>query len=131
MDGEITAPDHFDRAEAAWWLGSIDESLSAFEDAYQGFMAAGHLSRAAVAAFFDAPYESARTRVLLALACAGLTPRQLDVVRLVAKGMADRDVAVEPVVSEKTVARHLANICTRLGISSRSAATYAYEHGLT
>ncbi len=51
--------------------------------------------------------------------------------RLVATGMTNRAIAAELVISEKTVARHVANIFTKLGVSSRSAATaYAYEHGL-
>ncbi|MFZ2173109.1 MAG: LuxR C-terminal-related transcriptional regulator [Rhodococcus sp. (in: high G+C Gram-positive bacteria)] len=58
-----------------------------------------------------------------------LTPRELDVLRLVAAGKSNRVVADELVLSEKTVARHLSNIFLKLGISSRSAATaYAYEH---
>ena len=61
----------------------------------------------------------------------GLTPRELEVLRLVAAGNTNRAIAEQLVLSEKTVARHVANIFTRLGISSRSAATaYAYEHGL-
>ena len=45
--------------------------------------------------------------------------------------MTNRAIAAELVISEKTVARHVANIFTKLGVSSRSAATaYAYEHGL-
>uniref|UniRef100_UPI0039EE111F response regulator transcription factor n=1 Tax=Sinomonas sp. G460-2 TaxID=3393464 RepID=UPI0039EE111F len=60
-----------------------------------------------------------------------LTSRELDVVRLVAKGLTNRAVAQELVLSEKTVARHLANIYAKLGIASRAAATaYAYDHGL-
>ena len=60
-----------------------------------------------------------------------LSARELCVLRLVATGMTNRAVAAELVISEKTVARHLANIFTKLGVSSRSAATaYAYEHGL-
>jgi DNA-binding CsgD family transcriptional regulator len=60
-----------------------------------------------------------------------LTPREVDVVRLVAKGLTNRAVAEELVLSEKTVARHLANIYTKLGIASRTAATaYAYDNGL-
>jgi DNA-binding NarL/FixJ family response regulator len=61
----------------------------------------------------------------------GLTAREIEVIRLVATGRSNRAVAQELVLSEKTVARHLANIYTKLDISSRSAATaYAYDHGL-
>jgi DNA-binding NarL/FixJ family response regulator len=60
-----------------------------------------------------------------------LSPRELEVLGLVATGRTNRAIAAELVVSEKTVARHVANIFTKLGVSSRSAATaYAYEHGL-
>jgi DNA-binding CsgD family transcriptional regulator len=61
----------------------------------------------------------------------GLTPREVEVLRLVASGKTNRAIAGELVLSEKTVARHLSNIFTKLGISSRASATaYAYEHGL-
>ena len=51
--------------------------------------------------------------------------------RLVATGMTNRAVAAELFLSEKTVARHVSNVFTKLGVSSRAAATaYAYEHGL-
>jgi ATP/maltotriose-dependent transcriptional regulator MalT len=61
----------------------------------------------------------------------GLTVRETEVLRLVATGRTNRAIATELVLSEKTVARHLSNIFTKLGISSRSAATaYAYEHHL-
>ncbi len=60
-----------------------------------------------------------------------LTPREVDVVRLVARGLSNRAVADELVLSEKTVARHLANVYAKLGLSSRAAATaYAYDQGL-
>jgi DNA-binding CsgD family transcriptional regulator len=120
----------------------------------------------------DAPYEAARVRVLMGLACrqlgdpdsaemefdaarlvfeqlgalpdanrvralsraagAGpLTGREVQVLRLVATGMTNRAVAAELFLSEKTVARHVSNIFTKLGVSSRAAATaYAYENGL-
>jgi DNA-binding NarL/FixJ family response regulator len=62
---------------------------------------------------------------------AGLTPRELQVLGLVASGLSNREVAAALVVSEKTVARHLANLYVKIGVSSRAAATaYAYEHGL-
>ncbi len=52
--------------------------------------------------------------------------------QLVAAGKTNRQIADDLVISEKTVARHLANIFTKINVSSRSAATgYAYEHGLT
>lgn len=61
----------------------------------------------------------------------GLTARELEVVRLVAAGKTNRAIAADLFLSEKTVARHISNIFTKLGLSSRSAATaYAYEHHL-
>lgn len=61
----------------------------------------------------------------------GLSVRELQVLTLVATGMSNRAVAAELVISDKTVARHVANIFTKLGVTSRSAATaFAYEHGL-
>jgi DNA-binding CsgD family transcriptional regulator len=61
----------------------------------------------------------------------GLTQREAEVLRLVAAGKTNRMIANELVISEKTVARHMSNIFTKLELSSRSAATaYAYEHDL-
>ncbi len=61
----------------------------------------------------------------------GLTQREAQVLRLVAAGKSNRAIATELILSEKTVARHVSNIFTKLGLSSRSAATaYAYEHAL-
>lgn len=61
----------------------------------------------------------------------GLSPRELEVLGLVAKGMTNKQIAAELVISEKTVARHLSNIFTKLGVSSRSAATaWAFQHDL-
>ncbi|HEY6749534.1 MAG TPA: LuxR C-terminal-related transcriptional regulator [Mycobacteriales bacterium] len=62
---------------------------------------------------------------------AGLTGREIEVLRLVAAGATNRAIAAGLFLSEKTVARHVANIYAKLGISSRAAATaYAYEHQL-
>jgi DNA-binding CsgD family transcriptional regulator len=123
----------------------------------------------------EAPYEAARVRVLLGLACrevgdqegaemeldaarwvfqqlgavpdlarvealsrkaapkaaGGLTAREVQLLRLVAAGKTNRAIAAELVLSERTVDRHVSNIFTKLGVSSRAAATaYAYEHQL-
>jgi len=62
---------------------------------------------------------------------APLTPREVQVLRLLATGATNRAIANELVISEKTVARHVSNIFAKLDISSRSAATaYAYDHGI-
>jgi DNA-binding CsgD family transcriptional regulator len=123
----------------------------------------------------EIPYEAARARVVVALACSGLddrdtasfeldaaraifarlgalpdiaridaltgsadraavhglTPRELEVLRLVASGKSNREVAAELVISERTVARHVQNIFAKLRVSSRTAASvFASEHDL-
>lgn len=61
----------------------------------------------------------------------GLTAREAEVLGFVARGMSNRQVAQTLVLSEKTVARHLANLYTKLGVASRTAAAaYAHDHGL-
>ncbi|PWC05249.1 helix-turn-helix transcriptional regulator [Agromyces badenianii] len=65
-------------------------------------------------------------------ASAGLTRRELEVLRLVASGRSNRQIAGELFLSERTVARHVSNILGKLGLGSRTAATaFAFEHGLT
>lgn len=121
----------------------------------------------------DAPYQVARVREMIGLACralddegsaqlefdaarlvfdelgavpdlarvsalaqtrafaGGLTMRQLEVLELIASGKSNRAIASHLFISEKTVARHISNIFTKLGLSSRAEATaYAYKHGL-
>jgi DNA-binding CsgD family transcriptional regulator len=123
----------------------------------------------------EAPYEAARARVLIALACRalgdedtaalelqsardcfeqlaaapdvaridtlvqrapshgahGLSARELEVLRLVAAGKTNRDIARALVISEHTVARHIQNIFAKLHLSSRTAASaFAFEHEL-
>lgn len=56
---------------------------------------------------------------------AALTTRERDVLALVAKGRSNREIATDLVVSEHTVHRHLANIYTKLGVTSRAAAVAA------
>ena len=122
----------------------------------------------------EAPYELARTRELVGLACRalddedaaaleldaaraafehlrarpdlervlahlapvprsshGLTARELEVLRLVASGRSNKQIAAELVISEHTVARHVQNIFAKLDVSSRTAAaSFAFEHQL-
>ncbi|MBV9172395.1 MAG: response regulator transcription factor [Chloroflexi bacterium] len=60
-----------------------------------------------------------------------LTPREREVLMLIARQYTNRDVAQELVLSIRTVERHVANIYAKLGVSSRRLATaYARQHGL-
>ena len=62
---------------------------------------------------------------------AGLTAREGEVLRLVARGPSNTEIAAALVISEKTVARHLSNIFTKLDVGSRTAAAaYAFENRL-
>jgi DNA-binding CsgD family transcriptional regulator len=61
----------------------------------------------------------------------GLTDRELEVLRLIAAGNSNREIAATLVISEHTVARHVQNIFAKLGVSSRTAAgAFAFEHHL-
>ena len=61
-----------------------------------------------------------------------LTARELQVLRLIAAGHTNRAIGGRLDISEKTVARHVSNIFTKLGVNTRAAATaYAYQHGLS
>ena len=63
---------------------------------------------------------------------AGLTAREVEVLRLVAMGLTNAQVAEQLVISTRTVNVHVQSIYNKLGIASRSAATrYALEHHLT
>jgi DNA-binding CsgD family transcriptional regulator len=61
----------------------------------------------------------------------GLSPREVEVLRLVAAGKTNHAIATELFLSDKTVERHVSNILTKLGVSSRTAAAaYAFERGI-
>jgi DNA-binding NarL/FixJ family response regulator len=62
---------------------------------------------------------------------AGLTDREVEVLRLVARGSSNPEIAATLVLSEKTVARHLSNIFSKLDVGSRTAAAaFAFDNGL-
>jgi DNA-binding NarL/FixJ family response regulator len=98
----------------------------------------------AAAASFDAAVEilerlgaeavGARARVERATTVplpSGLTGREAEVLRLVASGRTNKQIAAELRLSEKTIERHLSNIFTKIGVSTRAAATaFAFEHQL-
>jgi DNA-binding NarL/FixJ family response regulator len=61
----------------------------------------------------------------------GLSSRELEVLRLLARGKTNREIAAVLVISEHTVARHVQNIYAKLRVASRAAATaFAFEHDL-
>ena len=61
----------------------------------------------------------------------GLTPREVQILRLVTSGRTNRQLAEELGVSTRTIDAHLRSIYAKLGVKSRSAATrYAVEHQL-
>jgi ATP/maltotriose-dependent transcriptional regulator MalT len=61
----------------------------------------------------------------------GLSNREMEVLRLLASGLPNRDIAAKLLISEHTVRRHLSNIYRKAGVPSRTAATaFAIEHGL-
>jgi DNA-binding NarL/FixJ family response regulator len=62
----------------------------------------------------------------------GLSPRETEILALVARGLSNKQIAAELTLSEHTVHRHVANILVKLRLSSRTAAAaYAVRHGLT
>ncbi len=62
---------------------------------------------------------------------AGLTPREVDVLRLAARGFANKEIAERLVISPKTVANHIEHIYVKIDASSRAAASlFAMQHGL-
>jgi len=92
--------------------------LEAARDAFRQLGAAPDLARIGELTRRDAPAD-----------VHGLTQRELQVLRLVATGETNKAIAGQLVLSERTVDRHVSNIFTKLGVSSRAAATaYAYEH---
>lgn len=107
---------------AARELGDEEGAMLEIEAARVGFerLGAGADVRRATA-FLDRPPRPA-----------GLTAREVDVLRLLAAGRTNREIAAELVISEHTVGRHVQNMFAKLGVSSRAAATaFAVEHHLT
>jgi HD-GYP domain-containing protein (c-di-GMP phosphodiesterase class II) len=62
---------------------------------------------------------------------AGLTPREVEVLRLLVRGLSYKEIAQELVISRKTAGSHVEHIYTKLGVSNRARASlFAMKHGL-
>ncbi|MFD4365874.1 HD domain-containing phosphohydrolase [Rhodococcus sp. NPDC058521] len=89
---------------------------------------AGRLDGAAVAAVLRAAGHSGSTRKTWP---AGLTTREVQVLRLLAHGFSNRQIADELVISRKTVGNHVEHIYSKIGVSNRALASlFASKHGL-
>lgn len=109
-------------ASACRALGDDDTTeleLAAAEEAFAELGAAGDLARIRSLSKRSAPDTH------------GLTPRELEILRLLCTGGTNKAIAAQLVLSDRTVDRHVSSIFAKLGVSSRSAATaYAYRHEL-
>ena len=90
---------------------------------------AGKLGRAEVDAVLGAAGQA--TRPPQVSRPAGLTEREVDVLRLIARGLANKQVALRLGISPKTVGHHIEHIYAKAGVTTRAGATlFAMEHGL-
>jgi ATP/maltotriose-dependent transcriptional regulator MalT len=102
-------------------LGDAPSAVAELTAAHDAFVALGTTPAAREVAGWLEPDEVP----------GGLSPREVEVLRLVAAGLSNSDIAIELAVADKTVARHLSNIFTKLGVGSRTAAAaFAYQHDL-
>ncbi len=109
-------------AEAARQLGDRDQAALEIDAARATLTALGAVGE--LARMDGPPARQSQSE-------SPLTSREVEVLRLVATGMTNRAIADRLDISEKTVARHLSNIFTKLDLPSRAAATaYAYQHAL-
>ena len=75
--------------------------------------------------------DFARAQPVVPITPVHLTPRETDVLRLVARGLSNRQIAAELVLAEQTVKTHVSNILTKLDLRDRAqAVVYAYEAGV-
>lgn len=92
---------------------------------------AAHSSFQSLGAAPDLARIGELSRTVISEAPGGLTGREIEVLALIAGGKSNREIADELVISERTVARHVSNIFTKLGVSSRAAATaFGLKHDL-
>ncbi len=116
-------------AELRQTTGKIDEASSLLEQVRSICVPLG---AAPTLARIDAVETMRATVSVTAPNPAGLTSREMEVLRLVAQGLTDADVAERLFMARRTVNTHLTSIYTKIGVSSRAAATrFAVENGIT
>lgn len=99
---------------------TADQALKTARDAFMRLGAAADLARV-----------ESLLNVASPRAAGPLTRREIEVLKIVAAGMSNKAIAAKLGISEKTVARHVSNIFTKLDLSSRAQATaYAYQNDL-
>jgi DNA-binding NarL/FixJ family response regulator len=125
---DLQAP--FEAARTQVLIAMADRALGVEQEALQELTSARETFQK-LGALVDLAHVEALLSRGGRTAAGPLTDREIEVLKLVASGMTNRQIASRLKISEKTVARHLSNIFTKLDLSSRSAATaYAYSHGL-
>ena len=117
----------YEAARSRAQLGQVLRALGDEDSAVRELVAARRVLEEVGAV----PDERRVAALLGRTAPGGLTEREVEVLRLVATGKNNPEIAATLVISEKTVARHLSNIFTKLDVTSRTAAAaYAFEHRL-
>ncbi len=97
--------------------------------ALKGEVESGRLDGDAVTAVLEAAGQRVSRRA--AAAAGGLTAREVEVLRLVARGMTAKQIGAALTISPRTVNHHVDHVYTKLGVSTRGAAAlYAIQHGL-
>ena len=117
-------------ADAYCWATGSDGAGSADSTAkwLRGEARQGRLDGDAVEAVLEAAGHQRQVR---RQGPAGLTSRQIEVLRLLAGGMSNRDIAERLVISPRTAEHHVQDVYARIGASTRAAAAlFAMEHGL-
>ena len=118
------------RYEAAWTRVRIGLACRALGDEESAVSDLGVAGRT-FAEIGAAPARAEVDRLLGRDLPDGLTAREVEVLRLVASGQSNPQIAATLFLSQKTVQRHLSNIFAKTGVTSRTAAAaYAFEHHL-
>jgi ATP/maltotriose-dependent transcriptional regulator MalT len=120
----------YEAARVRLLLGEVCDALGDRDGAVLGWDAARY-SFEELGAMDDLARVEARLSPEPPSRPSGLTEREVEVLRLVARGCTNREIADALVLSEHTVRRHLQNVFGRLGVSSRAAAVaFAVQHDL-